>query len=422
MKDLFKKIIKESVHKEYAGINERELKVPFDIRKIITITGARRSGKTYYLYSIIKKLRETINSELLIYINFDDDRLFPLELKSLNGFIESYYELYPGKKDETVYFFFDEIQNIPNWELFVRRIYDKENCKIFLTGSSSRLLSKEIATSLRGRTLVYELFPLSFAEYLKWKNVKIVPHSLKSQSHIINAFQKYLFSSSFPELYNYDNDSVKNALHEYLNMIIYKDLIERYRINNHFLVKYLVKFLLNNAALISVNKAYNDFKSMGLSVSKQSIFQYIDYLEDAYIFYSVPVFTDNLREKNRNPQKIFTIDTGLKNLVSVSYDIGRIYENIVFLELRRKYKEIFYSKLKQEVDFCFYESNDLKLINVCYSLSDIETRTREINGICEAMKFYKVKESIVINNEIEEDVFIEKKKIKILPLWKWLLL
>lgn len=423
MKDLFKQLIIESIEKDYLEVKERALQVPLAINKIITIIGARRSGKTHYLYSIIEKLRKTMKRDLLVYINFDDDRLFPLEIRSLNDFIEAYYEMYPENKDKKVYFFLDEIQNITNWELFVRRIYDKENCSLYLTGSSSRLLSKEIATSLRGRTIVYELFPLSFSEYLHWKSVSVIEYSLKSQSAVVNTFEHYINSSSLPELFNFPGDAINNVLHEYVNMVIYKDLIERYQLSNHYLIKYLVKFLLNNTGnLLSINKMYNDFKSMGLKVAKQSLYQYIDYLEDAFIFYTVPLFTSNLREKNRNPRKIYCVDNGLKELVSITKDTGRLYENLVFLQLRRKHREIFYYKQKQEVDFCYYsETKEIILINVCYSLSDHQTRQREIEGLIEAMNALNTKSSILINSNLDEEITIDDKTIKIIPLWKWLL-
>jgi predicted AAA+ superfamily ATPase len=423
MKDLFKQLITESIEKDYFEVKERELQMPSPVNKIITIIGARRSGKTFYLYSIIEKLRKTIKRELLVYMNFDDDRLFPLETKSLNDFIEGYYEMYPENKDEKVFFFLDEIQNITNWELFVRRIYDKENCYIYLTGSSSKLLSKEIATSLRGRTIVYELFPLSFNEFLKWKSIKIIEYSLKSQSAIVNAFDHYTFSSSLPELFNFPGDTINNVLHEYINMVIYKDLIERNQLSNHYLIKYLVKFLLNNTGnLLSINKMYNDFKSMGLKVAKQSLYQYIDYLEDAFIFYTVSLFTNNIREKNRNPRKVYCVDNGLRELVSITKDTGRLYENLVFLQLRRKHKEIYYFKQKQEVDFCFYNDNkEIELINVCYSLNDYQTKQRESEGLKEAMNALNTDHSILINNDLEEDMIIDNKTIKIIPLWKWLL-
>ena len=264
---------------------------------------------------------------------------------------------------------------------------------------------------------------MSFREFLKWKNIKPDLYSSKSKSLIVNSFEHYITASSLPELYDFSKDIIKSVLHEYLNMVIFKDLIERYQLSNHFLIKYLVKFLLNNTGnLLSINKVYNDFKSLGFKVSKQSIYQYVDYLEDAYIFYQVPVFSNNLREKNRNPHKIYCIDNGLKELVSITNDRGRLFENMVFLELRRRNKDIFYFKKNQEVDFCFY--NNVKkpeLITVCYSLNDYHTEQREINGLSEAMKSLGIKTSYLINNESEKEIKIEGNSIRVLPLWKWLI-
>ena len=172
-KDVFKLVIKEFHEFKFPEIKERDLIWPLKTNKIITLSGPRRSGKTYYFYQIIKNLTKKIDLSRIIYINFEDDRLFPLNLTDLNNLLEAYFELYPDNKGKNIYCFFDEIQNIKNWELFIRRIYDKEKVKIFLTGSSSKLLSQEIATSLRGRTLNYQMWPLSFKEFLKFKNIAI---------------------------------------------------------------------------------------------------------------------------------------------------------------------------------------------------------------------------------------------------------
>ena len=201
MKELFKNIIHDFIVKDLSAVNDRDYEIPFDISKIITIIGARRTGKTYLLFSIIKNLRKTINSENLIYINFEDDRLFPLKLEHLNSFIEAYYELYPDKKKEKVYFFFDEVQQVENWELFIRRIYDNEKCRIYITGSSSKLLSKEIASSLRGRTLSYSIFPYSFKEYLLYNNIKTDFYSSAGKAKLLNYFNNN-FCIYFLLLYN----------------------------------------------------------------------------------------------------------------------------------------------------------------------------------------------------------------------------
>ncbi len=167
MKEVFKKLIVDFQERKFGRIVLREYDVPLDTKKIVSLIGVRRSGKTYVLFSLIEKLRQSGDGKNIVYINFEDDRLYPIGLKDLDGLLAGYYELYPQKRDEKVYLFLDEVQNIEGWERYIRRIYDTENVQIFITGSSSKLLSSEIATSLRGRTITYEIFPFSFREYLK---------------------------------------------------------------------------------------------------------------------------------------------------------------------------------------------------------------------------------------------------------------
>lgn len=422
MKHVFKTIIKDFIVRDLSMVRNRDIDIPHDISKIVSIIGARRTGKTFLLFSLIKELSKTLSRENLIYVNFEDDRLFPLKLEKLNSFIEAYFELFPDKKNEKVYFFFDEVQNVENWELFVRRIYDNENCRIYISGSSSKLLSKDIATSLRGRTLSFEVFPYSFKEYIDYRKVDTDFYSSKNKSQIINFYNKYISTTAFPELIDFSPGNQQRALHDYYDLIIYKDLVERFNISNHFLIKYFVKFLLTNISNpISITKCFNDFKSQGLSVSRNSLFQYLDYIADAYVIYPVTKFTENLREKNRNPIKIYSLDVGLNHLVSGKTNIGRIIENIVFLELRRNYNEICYFKAKQEVDFLIKNSKGIQLINVSYDINEIATRKRETIGLFDAMSALKLETGLLITNDTEETIVIEGKTIQVIPLWKWLL-
>ena len=227
MKEVFKTIIKDFITKDLSGVRQRNYDLPLDISKIVSIIGARRTGKTYLMFGLINRLSHEISRENLIYVNFEDDRLFPLKLENLSSLIDSYYELFPGKKKEKVWFFFDEVHNVPNWELFIRRIYDTENCRIYITGSSSKLLSKEIATSLRGRTLTYTIYPYSFKEYISLYDAGTDLYTLAGKASIVNHFNKYCTSTAFPELTGYDQSTRENALHDYFNLIIYKDLVRK---------------------------------------------------------------------------------------------------------------------------------------------------------------------------------------------------
>ncbi|MDX9906150.1 MAG: AAA family ATPase, partial [Bacteroidales bacterium] len=202
MKSYARQLILDFVSRDLSAVRPRSLVLPDEPRRIITVTGARRAGKTHLLLHHIHRLRKTVHPSRLIYINFENDRLFPFTLEKAQQIIETYYEVYPENKSEKVYFFFDEIQNIPEWHLFIRRLYDTENCYLFLTGSSSRLLSREIATSLRGRTITYELFPLSFPEFAGWSGLTTAPgYTSKQRAELVNACHRYMTSSAFPELF-----------------------------------------------------------------------------------------------------------------------------------------------------------------------------------------------------------------------------
>ncbi|MCP4148488.1 MAG: ATP-binding protein [bacterium] len=423
-KNTFKSLILDFQDKDLSHVVPRDIRIPLDIDKTISLVGVRRSGKTFILYSLIHELKKTLDKRNILYINFEDDRLYPLELSDLNLLIETYYELFPMKKKEKVFLFLDEIQNVPNWELFVRRIQDTENCRLFITGSSAKLLGKELATALRGRSLTYEVFPLSFNEYLKFKNLDKDNYSSYTVAKIKSAFDEYLLRGGFPEVFDYNEDVYTRTLQEYLELLMYRDIVERFNIKNIQLLKSLMKFcFVNIAKLMSPNKLYNDFRSRGLKLSKNTIYEYLGHLEDAYGVFSMPIYSQSVSEELRNPKKIYSVDTGFKRVMDYSFkkDTGYLYENIVFTELRREMREIFYYKRKQEVDFCFKRDGRIELINVTYVMDDPSTRKREITGLVEAMEYFSIDEGLLLTAETEEEIRVENKRVKVVPLWKWLL-
>ena len=424
MKEIFKKLIVDSQEREYHNLIEREYDIPTDTKKIVSLIGIRRSGKTYMLYRLIEELRKERDSKNIIYINFEDDRLFPIKLQDMDALVEAYYELYPHKREEKVYFFLDEVQNIQGWELFVRRIYDTLNIGLFITGSSSKLLSSEIATSLRGRTIVYEIFPFSFKEYLDYKKIDVNFYSSVSRSFIQNAFNSYLVDGGFAETFGESEEVQKRILKDYLDLIVYKDIIERYSIKNHALLKHLIKYLFSNmATLISFTKLYNEYKSLGYKLSKDTLYEYISYLQEAYTLFTVPIYRNSVKEEQRHPKKLFAIDNGFKKLfdTSLSQDYSKLYENLAFLHLRRKSSEVYYYKEKQEVDIYAKIDGVGLLINVSYDISSQETLKRELSALKEGMEYFKLAKSYLITKEQEETVQIEDKEIIVLPMWKWLL-
>ncbi len=424
MKEILKTIIVDFIKRELPEIKKREINIPLNTGKIISLVGARRTGKTYLLFNIIKGLRDKIHRNRIIYVNFEDDRLYPASIKTMDLLLQSYYELFPDNKNEKVYFFFDEIQVIEKWELFVRRLYDNENCEIFLTGSSSKLLSKEISTSLRGRTLSFEIFPLSFNEFLFFKDCEIDSLSSKGIAKIINHFNEYLNNTSFPEIINFPDDLRWRSLSEYLDLIIYRDIIERYGVANIHLMKYLIKFLFSNTGnLLSINKIYNELSSYGLKVSKNSVYEYISYLEDSYTIFNVRLFSRNLKKQQRNPTKFYLLDNGLRKIVSISEDKGKLLESIVFNYLRRNSDSIYYFQGKQEVDFVMDDNirGERQLINVCYDLTLPSTKRREIESLIEGMNNLKLNHSFLLTNDEEFEEKINNKIIRVIPVWKFLL-
>ena len=418
-KEVFQQLMADSVERSFDHVMDRQIDIPTDVPKIISLVGPRRAGKTFVLYGLIRALRKTVPAECLVYLNFEDDRLFPLQLSDLDGLVTGYYEQYPEHRDRTVYFFLDEVQEVPHWEKFVRRITDQENCRVYLTGSSSKLLSQELATSLRGRTISYEVFPLSFSEFLSFQHIEVNPQTSKGKSILVNALQRYMQQGGFPELVFTPESLHQRIIQEYLDLMIYRDLTERFSLKNPPLIKYLLKHLLQNIANpLSVHKVYNDLRSQGFRVAKNTVYEYLGYLEDAFILFRVERWSRSVRQQAVNPIKIYSVDVAFRRTMSAHDDTGRLFENVVFLHLRRSGFAPYYWLDRQEIDFY---GSDLPLINACYRLDSPTTRQREVSGLREAMNALNHTESWLITWDEEETIREAGKTIYVLPLWKWLL-
>lgn len=435
IKQIFKTIIRDNQQRFPIELHPRRGNIPVEAERIITLTGARRTGKTFTQFQLINKLdQRQAEPSQIVYINLEDDRLFPLSLDKLGVLPEAYYELYPENRETKVWFFLDEIQIVPEWERFVRRLHDAENCQILLTGSSSSLLSREIATRLRGRTFSYEIFPFSFTETTDFKQIPADLHASGSTAKLRHAMHQYLESGGFPEIVQAASREQAQGIfqkiwQEYIDLILFKDIIERHQVSNIWLLKYYLKFLLTNSSgLISIQKIYRDFKSEGIKVSKNSLYEYLAYMEEAYALFTVPVYTNNLREQQRNPRKVYPLDIGLKRAVSGNRDAGRDLEALVFQQLRRFYSDIFYWKGSQEVDFLIPEQARGKelplLLNVSANLEDAGTRNRELSGLKEAASRLGISSCCLITLDEEETLYTqnlngEPLEIRILPYWKW---
>lgn len=432
VKQVYKTIIRDNQERFPVKLHPRRVNIPLDTERIITLTGARRTGKTFTQFGMINTLLENgqANPSQIVYLNLEDDRLFPLNLEKLGMLPDAYYELYPDNRKTTVWFFLDEIQIVPDWERFVRRLDDTENCRLVLTGSSSSLLSREIATRLRGRTLSYEIFPFSFPEVTDFQHIPTDLHTSDSAAQLRHTMQQYLDTGGFPEVVqsladNTSEEVTQKIWQEYIDLIIFKDIIERHQVSNTWLLKYYLKFLLTNSANpVSIQKIYRDFKSQGIKVSKNSLYEYLGYMEEAYAVFTVPLYTHNLREQQRNPRKIYPLDIGLKQAMSLKGDQGRDLEAIVFQHLRRHYPDVYYWKGNQEVDFYIPSSSHPLLMNVSASLEDADTRNRELQGLAEGATSLDIPECTLITLDEEEITDVKTKgnnpvKIYITPFWKW---
>ncbi len=413
-KTVFKRIIREFHERDLPHIHNRELHIP-DTGKVISLIGSRRSGKTFYFYQLIQALRKREDPGCILYINFEDDRIMPLKLNELDLIIEAYFELYPDNHDKTLYLFFDEIQNVADWELFVRRLHDTMDARIFITGSSSKLLSQEIATSLRGRTLPFHLYPLSFREFLHFKNIDPEDEYGRNRYAIKASFAQYLQWGGFPEVVLEEESLRQMILKNYYEMFIYRDLVERYSIRNIDLLKNLSTYLLTNISnLFSINSYYRTIKEH-THVSKETLAEYLSYLEDINLISQMPIFSTSLKSRQVNPRKIYCTDPGLRGAVAfqLSRDTGRLAENITFIELKRRACEVYYWKGKNEVDFVARDiEGRLTAINVSYTN---EIDSRETKGLHEFLENHEGRALL-----LTEDVEKEEDGVSYVPLWKWL--
>lgn len=430
MQDMLEEIIVEFHKEKLPELFRRELIIPVDTDKVITIIGLRRVGKTHYLFQTIQDFIDNgLEKKRIFYINFEDERLSNISVNDLSGIVELYYKLNPDAK--RLYLFFDEIQVVDKWELFIRRLTEKKNVRIFLTGSSSKLLSREIATSLRGRTISFYLFPLSFTEFLRIKDFKLEYPLIESERGILQGYlEDFIEYGGFPELLEHDRMIRNRILKEYLDLIIYRDLIERYSIEKIPALKFLIQSLIRNFAReLSVLKLHNYLKSANISLGKSKAYEYFSYLEDINFIFVIKKYGKGFREVEGSIPKVYLTDLGFVTLYGME-DKGRRIENLVAIELFRKKHyhnpllEIYFWKDYSglEVDFVIKEGLEIKqLIQVCYDIDDFTTRGRELKALVKASKQMECDNFLVITWDYEDREQFRGKKIEFIPLWRWLL-
>jgi len=402
---------------------EVEVFYPLNLDKIITVVGPRRAGKTYYLFQLMAELeRQGVERNRILYINFEDERL---ELKGCHDLIlEAYLELYPDLDLSLSYFFFDEIQELDLWEKFVRRMFDTVTKRIFLTGSNARLLSGEIATSLRGRSLSFEIMPLSFKEFLSFKEIDAQDiYSTRNLSVIQNAFEEYLLWGGYPELVGIEERFKPQVLQEYFNVMLYRDLVERYTIKDVSILKYLVKRLIASFTKeFSVNKLYNELKSRGISISKDRIYRIVDQIFSIYMLAYVEKHDPSVTKREMSNKKIYLYDNGFAAVTRYSFfeDRGKLLENLVFVHLRAQTKEIYFLKNGWGCDFLVFPMAKQPLIIQVTDRLNSDNLKCEINGLVMARKRIPNSKCLLLARQHDQTVDLPDW-CKLMPISTWLL-
>lgn len=432
-------MIKKDVIKSLIAIKQSEIpfdvivrkeKLPIDSKKIITIPGVRRCGKSTMMEIAINDLiKNGVKAEQILWLGFDDERLVNMDSDELNQIIESYMEMYPDISLNDVYMFFDEIQLIKNWEYFILRLY-KNYCKnIFICGSNATMLSTELSSALRGYPVEYKVYPLSFYEYCQFNSIKTQSYLEQDVARLKNAFLKYNTESSFPEIVLAKSKSEQlKLLHGYFDTMLLKDVAEHYKIYNISLLRYFVKRIMENLSKpTSINSIYNDIKSQGAKVSKDDLYLWANYVCNIFLFIRIPKYECSLSKEQKSLNKYYCIDNGLRSAVLLpqSNDNGKYLENSVLLHLNRNkhlYDKITYFQGNYECDFVVQRMEDVvELIQVCWDISEKETLKREIRGLLEASKITNCDNLNIITIEEERTIQIEEKMINIIPAWKWMM-
>jgi len=422
--NFWKKDLKVGLNRS-SYLNILEGRLPSEQIKVII--GARRSGKSYIMRQLAKWLIEKkgVNKNNILIINFEDPRFTGLDTKLLQQALDVYLETY--KPEGEIYVFLDEVQEIPRWEKWVRTMQELGKANIIVSGSNSKLLSSELATVLTGRHLDMTVMPLSFAEFLKFKNLEITNEleCIRNEIVLKSFLKEFLEFGSFPlVVLGQDKESI---LLSYFDDVVNKDLIKRYKIRKTEEIKSLVKFYLSNVS------SPVTFTSVGkfLNISTVSAERFSAYLETSYVVFFLKRFSFKVKQQEKSPRKVYAVDTGLANVVGFRFsdNFGKLAENMVFLELKRRSNfdpsmEIYYWKslAQEEVDFVVKRNTNVtELIQVCWDIQDINTKKRETKVLLKAMYEFKLDSGLIITEDFEGEDNFGGKKIRYVILKKWLL-
>ena len=431
----FQYVISKWMASDLPSLVKRNVRLPIKTKPIVSIIGPRRAGKTYIMYQTIKALLENVSKNNILYIDFENERLRNLDANDMRDMLKVFYMLFNPVENEHIYLFLDEIHVVRDWDKWVRRIHDAGKYHIYISGSSSKLLSEEISTTLRGRSIDYVILPFSYTEFLHTRNYHIenvdILGYMEERGRILGLLNEYIEFGGYPEIVLEKDKNIKlRLLRSYYNAIFYRDIIERYSVKSPSLLDTFLRYCLtNHSKYISVSKAYNYIKTLGYKVGKATLIDYLKYAEEAFLLFPVEIYSYFIKDRKQYPRKIYAVDPGIIKALEIDTNMGRLMENIVYIELLRRRLskhpfQIYYwrDKLQKEVDFLIKRGLNIEeLIQVTYASSIDEVSRREIRGLLKAGQELKCRSLRIITWDYEDKRIFDGERIWFTPLWKWLL-
>jgi hypothetical protein len=410
----------------------RDAALPEIPRKVHAVTGMRRAGKTTFLRQLVAESRRGVTPERALYLSFDDDRLADIAADQLSALLEEFYRRHPQLRRRTmVAWFFDEIQLVSGWERFVRRVLDSENVQVVVSGSSARMLSREVHTSLRGRGIETTIRPFSFREFLRHRGEepRAEPRrwTADERSLVEKRFGEYLVEGGFPEAQGLTRALRVELLQGYVDAVLFRDVLERYGVSQVSALRWIVRHCLRNpAGNMSVHRLFLDLKAQGHAVSKDSVHALLGHLVDAYLLQAVPLHTASERQRNSNPRKIYPADPGLIHAFDASgrTNTGRALETAVFNELQRRLVEAAYVRTAEgfEVDFlASYRDGRRELLQVCADPSTPDAREREMRALVDAAKSWSKLPATLLVLTQEQVIALAGSGLRVVPAYEWML-
>jgi predicted AAA+ superfamily ATPase len=410
----------------------RDAVLPKVLGKAHAVTGMRRAGKTTFLLQLHADRLVSQGAERTIYLSFDDERLADLPLEQLNQLLEEYYRRFPQfRQRETVTWLLDEIQWIAGWERFVRRLLDSERVEIIVSGSSAKLLSREVHTSLRGRGMETIIRPFSFREFLRYRSAEPEGPATRltsgARSRLENLFREYLVSGGFPEAQPLPRDVRLPLLQGYVDTVLFRDIVERYGVTQVAALRWLTRqFLKNPGGAFSVHRFHQDLRAQGQGIAKDDLYAMVGHLEDAFLIRSLSLATESERRRNSNPRKVYPVDQGMIDAFDRSgrTNVGHALETVVLHELDRRGAEVTYVKTEQglEVDFLArFTDGSEELIQVCADPSHPETLNRELRALADAAKEHPRARQKILVSTFDVLPASAPAEVEMEPAWVWLL-